>query len=71
MLPRLINIFFLLWKIIITQYFTNREPDYLQPMEQNPLKGSDVLIMCSLTQTPTSNPDAMIGDFCINTGTSS
>ncbi len=40
----------------------------LQPMEQGPLKNSDILIMCSLTQTPTANPDAMIGEFCVNTG---
>ena len=39
-----------------------------QPMEQAPLKHSDVLIMCSLTQTPTSHPDNMIGEFCVNTG---
>lgn len=37
-------------------------------MDQVPLKGSDVMIVTSLMQTPTSNPDAMIGEFCVNTG---
>ena len=37
-------------------------------MDQSPLKSSDILIMCSLTQTPGCNPDTMIRDFCINTG---
>jgi len=37
-------------------------------MEQSALKNSDVLIMCCLTQTPTANPDTMIGEFCVNTG---
>ena len=41
---------------------------FSQPMEQGPLKNSDLLIMCSLTQAPTANPDAMIGEFCVNTG---
>jgi len=43
---------------------------YLQPMEQLPLKNADVLILASLTQTPTTNPDAMIGEFCVNAGIS-
>jgi len=37
-------------------------------MEQLPLKNADVLILASLTQTPTTNPDAMIGEFCVNAG---
>lgn len=37
-----------------------------KPMEQVPLKSSDILILSCLTQTPLSNPDSMIGDFCIN-----
>ncbi len=41
---------------------------FFQPMEQVPLRNSDILIMGSLTQTPMSNPDAMIGEFCVNTG---
>ena len=39
-------------------------------MEQGPLRNSDILIMCSLSQTPLANPDAMIGEFCVNTGES-
>ncbi|KAL5013814.1 hypothetical protein ScPMuIL_008084 [Solemya velum] len=35
-------------------------------MEQAPLKNSDILIMSCLTQTPMANPDAMIGEFCVN-----
>jgi len=42
----------------------------LQPMDQAPLRNSDVLIMCSLSQTPMANPDAMIGEFCVNAGES-
>jgi integrator complex subunit 9 len=38
-----------------------------KPMEQTQLKNSDVLLMTSLTQTPTANPDSMIGEFCMNT----
>ncbi|KAK2180539.1 hypothetical protein NP493_439g04033 [Ridgeia piscesae] len=37
-----------------------------KPMDQAPLRNSDVLIMCSLSQTPMANPDAMIGEFCVN-----
>jgi integrator complex subunit 9 len=40
----------------------------LQPMEKAPLKDSDILILSSLTQIPTANPDAMIGEFCVNAG---
>ena len=32
------------------------------------MKNADVLILASLTQTPTTNPDAMIGEFCVNVG---
>ncbi|XP_041374952.1 integrator complex subunit 9-like [Gigantopelta aegis] len=37
-----------------------------KPMEQAPLRNSDVLILSSLTQTPQVNPDPMIGEFCVN-----
>jgi len=37
-------------------------------MEQLPLKNADVLILAALTQTPTTNPDAMIGEFCVSAG---
>lgn len=37
-----------------------------KPMDQLPLKSSDVLIMSCLTQTPTANPDSMMNDFCAN-----
>lgn len=36
------------------------------PFEQNSLKGSDVVILSGLTESPTSNPDAMLGEFCKN-----
>ena len=39
----------------------------LQPLEQAPLRHSDILIMCGLTQTPIAHPDNMIGEFCVNT----
>lgn len=39
-----------------------------QPMDQHPLKMSDLVVLSCLTQTPLSNPDSMIGDFCINAG---
>ncbi|CAH1776090.1 unnamed protein product [Owenia fusiformis] len=38
-----------------------------KPLDQAPLKNSDLIIMSSLTQVPTSNPDSMIGEFCIST----
>ncbi|ESP04266.1 hypothetical protein LOTGIDRAFT_224004 [Lottia gigantea] len=38
-----------------------------KPLEQSPLRNSDVLILSCLTQTPLANPDAMIGEFCVNT----
>ncbi|KAJ7417673.1 Integrator complex subunit 9 [Pitangus sulphuratus] len=37
-----------------------------QPMDQASLKNSDVLILTSLTQIPTANPDGMVGEFCSN-----
>ncbi|XP_025103856.1 integrator complex subunit 9-like isoform X2 [Pomacea canaliculata] len=37
-----------------------------KPMEQAPLKNSDVLILTCLTQTPLALPDPMIGEFCVN-----
>ncbi|KAK6166595.1 hypothetical protein SNE40_023250 [Patella caerulea] len=38
-----------------------------KPMDQAPLRNSDVLILSCLTQTPLANPDTMIGEFCVNT----
>ena len=37
-----------------------------RPMNQAPLKNADVLILSCLTQTPTSQPDPMIREFCNN-----
>ncbi|XP_060063124.1 integrator complex subunit 9-like [Ylistrum balloti] len=37
-----------------------------KPVDQAPLRNSDLLILGCLTQTPTVNPDAMIGEFCVN-----
>ncbi|VDI17077.1 integrator complex subunit 9 [Mytilus galloprovincialis] len=37
-----------------------------KPVDQASLRNSDVLILSCLTQTPSNNPDAMIGDFCVN-----
>ncbi|XP_048237856.1 integrator complex subunit 9-like isoform X1 [Haliotis rufescens] len=37
-----------------------------KPMEQAPLRNSDILILSCLTQTPLANPDPMIGEFCVN-----
>lgn len=37
-----------------------------KPMDQAALRNSDILIMCSLTQTPQYNPDSMLGEFCMN-----
>jgi len=39
-------------------------------MDQTAIKKSDVLILSSLTQAPTSEPDSMIGEFCVNAGKS-
>lgn len=49
-------------------YGDKYEFDFSQQMEQAPLKNSDILIMSCLTQTPMANPDAMIGEFCVNVG---
>ena len=35
-----------------------------RPMDQSPLRNLDCMILTSLTQAPTLNPDPMIGDFC-------
>ncbi len=35
-----------------------------RPMDQAPLRNANCLIISSLTQTPTANPDSMIGEFC-------
>ncbi|KAK3577284.1 hypothetical protein CHS0354_008377 [Potamilus streckersoni] len=37
-----------------------------KPIDQVPLKNSDIMILCCLTQTPLTNPDSMIGEFCVN-----
>lgn len=37
-----------------------------KPIDQAPLRHSDVLILGCLTQTPLTNPDSMIGEFCVN-----
>ena len=42
--------------------------DQFQPIDQAPLRHSDVLILSCLTQTPLTNPDSMIGEFCVNAG---
>ncbi|KAJ8020959.1 Integrator complex subunit 9 [Holothuria leucospilota] len=34
------------------------------PVSQEPLKNCDVLIFTGITQTPTHNPDSMLGEFC-------
>ncbi|KAF4523843.1 hypothetical protein B566_EDAN016808 [Ephemera danica] len=36
-----------------------------RPMDQQVLKNADVLILSGLTQTPTANPDSMLGDLCV------
>ncbi|XP_014246665.1 integrator complex subunit 9 [Cimex lectularius] len=36
-----------------------------RPMDQSVLKNSNVLILTGLTQTPTSNPDSMLGELCV------
>ncbi|XP_034943650.1 integrator complex subunit 9 [Chelonus insularis] len=36
-----------------------------RPMEQTTLKHVDVLILTGLTQTPTANPDTMLGELCM------
>lgn len=37
-------------------------------MDQSMLKNSDALIMTGITQAPTANPDAMLGEFCTHLG---
>ncbi|KAJ7350140.1 Integrator complex subunit 9 [Desmophyllum pertusum] len=39
------------------------------PMDQSMLKNSDVLIMTGITEAPTANPDAMLGEFCTHLAT--
>jgi len=39
-----------------------------KPINQNSLKNSDVIIMSGLTQAPHINPDAILGDLCMNVG---
>lgn len=39
-----------------------------RPMDHHALKNADVLIMTDLTQTPISNPDAMLGVLCVVVG---
>ncbi|KAF6213099.1 hypothetical protein GE061_010814 [Apolygus lucorum] len=36
-----------------------------RPMDQSVLKNSNVLILTGLTQTPTANPDTMLGELCM------
>ncbi|XP_070533151.1 integrator complex subunit 9-like [Ptychodera flava] len=36
------------------------------PMDTAPMKNSDVLVLTGLNQTPTYNPDSMLGEFCSN-----
>ncbi|KAI5755524.1 hypothetical protein M8J77_017719 [Diaphorina citri] len=36
-----------------------------RPMDQQALKNANVLLLSGLTQTPTSNPDAMLGELCM------
>ena len=44
-------------------------PLYLQPIDYNGLQNSDLMIMCSLRQTPLADPNTMIGEFCLTAGT--
>ncbi|XP_077990800.1 integrator complex subunit 9-like [Glandiceps talaboti] len=36
------------------------------PMDTTPMKNSDVMVITGLNQTPTFNPDSMLGEFCSN-----
>uniref|UniRef100_A0A1B6CJW2 Beta-Casp domain-containing protein n=1 Tax=Clastoptera arizonana TaxID=38151 RepID=A0A1B6CJW2_9HEMI len=36
-----------------------------KPMDQAALKNSHVLVLTGLTQTPTANPDTMLGELCL------
>lgn len=40
-----------------------------KPMDHNPLKNFNALILSSLTQTPLVNPDSMLGELCITVAT--
>ena len=37
-------------------------------MDQSMLKNCDALIMTGITEAPTANPDAMLGEFCTHLG---
>jgi len=37
-------------------------------MDQAALRNADLLILTALTQTPTANPDSMLGEFCMAVG---
>lgn len=37
-------------------------------MDQSLLKSSDALILTGITEAPTANPDAMLGEFCTHLG---
>lgn len=37
-----------------------------RPINQAALRGADLLILASLTQTPAHNPDHMLGDLCVH-----
>lgn len=39
-------------------------------MEQATLKHANMLILTGLTQTPTANPDTMLGELCMTVGKS-
>lgn len=39
-----------------------------RPMDQVALRNADLLILTALTQTPTANPDSMLGEFCMAVG---
>ena len=41
---------------------------YFRPMDQAALRNADLLILTALTQTPTANPDSMLGEFCMAVG---
>ncbi|PNF25606.1 Integrator complex subunit 9 [Cryptotermes secundus] len=40
-----------------------------RPMDQTALKNANVLILTGLTQTPTANPDSMLGELCMTVAT--
>jgi len=39
-----------------------------KPMDQVTLKHANLLILTGLTQTPTANPDTMLGELCMTVG---